>query len=364
MLFRSNTDFINTCVKRKLNNGLLYSTLNTLQSSGYLKLISNYNKKTTLKVNFSPDKLKTFIKKTHNFSIKELLLYLVKKHGRVIFNKAVNINLTDISKELNFNLNIIKENFEKLNDLGVLTFKKSVSGNYVTLAAQRVSTDRLQIDFKKINSAYLLGQKKIEKMLGFVFTKECRFKYILNYFGEDTTGYSCGKCDVCKRGQNFSDSTTDYLKEIILGTINQNENILCENDLIKILKGESNKSSYIKLDYYGSCINYSKEELINILENLYVDKFLLKPGKRNESIKITNKGRESISKHDNEDKGFDEIDYKYNENLELYAQLKNVRQNTAKKFLQKPALICPDEILRSEERRVGKECRSRWSPYH
>src|SRR2546422_5248149 len=24
----------------------------------------------------------------------------------------------------------------------------------------------------------------------------------------------------------------------------------------------------------------------------------------------------------------------------------------------------PDLILRSEERRVGKECRSRWSPYH
>ena len=24
----------------------------------------------------------------------------------------------------------------------------------------------------------------------------------------------------------------------------------------------------------------------------------------------------------------------------------------------------PDSLLRSEERRVGKECRSRWSPYH
>ena len=23
-----------------------------------------------------------------------------------------------------------------------------------------------------------------------------------------------------------------------------------------------------------------------------------------------------------------------------------------------------DDIIRSEERRVGKECRSRWSPYH
>ena len=29
---------------------------------------------------------------------------------------------------------------------------------------------------------------------------------------------------------------------------------------------------------------------------------------------------------------------------------------------QVPALL--DERFRSEERRVGKECRSRWSPYH
>ena len=27
-------------------------------------------------------------------------------------------------------------------------------------------------------------------------------------------------------------------------------------------------------------------------------------------------------------------------------------------------LLNPLEVLRSEERRVGKECRSRWSPYH
>ena len=28
------------------------------------------------------------------------------------------------------------------------------------------------------------------------------------------------------------------------------------------------------------------------------------------------------------------------------------------------AFKSPDDTLRSEERRVGKECRSRWSPYH
>src|SRR5256886_10329986 len=29
-----------------------------------------------------------------------------------------------------------------------------------------------------------------------------------------------------------------------------------------------------------------------------------------------------------------------------------------------PAALLPDARRRSEERRVGKECRSRWSPYH
>ena len=35
-------------------------------------------------------------------------------------------------------------------------------------------------------------------------------------------------------------------------------------------------------------------------------------------------------------------------------------------FLFKPDLSKEnlDKVIRSEERRVGKECRSRWSPYH
>ena len=28
------------------------------------------------------------------------------------------------------------------------------------------------------------------------------------------------------------------------------------------------------------------------------------------------------------------------------------------------AIMLGDKVIRSEERRVGKECRSRWSPYH
>ena len=32
--------------------------------------------------------------------------------------------------------------------------------------------------------------------------------------------------------------------------------------------------------------------------------------------------------------------------------------------LTNEAFLIADQTVRSEERRVGKECRSRWSPYH
>ena len=37
---------------------------------------------------------------------------------------------------------------------------------------------------------------------------------------------------------------------------------------------------------------------------------------------------------------------------------------TAFDFIQSFGNVKPEIIARSEERRVGKECRSRWSPYH
>ena len=55
--------------------------------------------------------------------------------------------------------------------------------------------------------------------------------------------------------------------------------------------------------------------------------------------------------------------------LETFRQaLQNVWSNKLRTFLTMLGIIigvmAVIVIVRSEERRVGKECRSRWSPYH
>ena len=48
------------------------------------------------------------------------------------------------------------------------------------------------------------------------------------------------------------------------------------------------------------------------------------------------------------------------------AQIKNCSLSISKSFFNSPISLATAcwWLLRSEERRVGKECRSRWSPYH
>src|SRR3712207_7753850 len=41
-----------------------------------------------------------------------------------------------------------------------------------------------------------------------------------------------------------------------------------------------------------------------------------------------------------------------------------VEATTARHYVPRRGTVVGKENVRSEERRVGKECRSRWSPYH
>ena len=43
---------------------------------------------------------------------------------------------------------------------------------------------------------------------------------------------------------------------------------------------------------------------------------------------------------------------------------RNMLQKAADESTLKNVLVMKQAWVRSEERRVGKECRSRWSPYH
>ena len=50
--------------------------------------------------------------------------------------------------------------------------------------------------------------------------------------------------------------------------------------------------------------------------------------------------------------------------MQMIQESRRLRLNESPEFKQIIERARTDALTRSEERRVGKECRSRWSPYH
>lgn len=345
-----NPEFISSYCKRDVSRGLLHTVLRSLDNAGYLKIISEFNRKSTLQVNLEKSRLKSFIKNSSSNNIREVLLSLLREYSNEILISKINLNLPSLAHKLDMREDDLEETLITLDNLGIVTYKKSLAKENVMLTTPRVKTERLIIDYKKINENYLHLQKKIEQMVDFVYSNECRFKYILRYFGEDVQNYRCGKCDHCTADENLTASTSEYLKELILNTIGESPEALDETSLIKILLGTEVSERLQKLSSFGSCSNYTKKDLKVVLHNLISTGVITKKG-NNKNLqgisgsftqKILTTGGSSTANDSYED---------YEKNLELFNSLREIRAKTAKKFLQSVNIICPDEIMREVVRK-------------
>ncbi|MCB9247417.1 MAG: RecQ family zinc-binding domain-containing protein [Ignavibacteriales bacterium] len=67
---------------------------------------------------------------------------------------------------------------------------------------ERVDIKNLRLDKEDITNKILLAENKLNKIVDYVNSTDCRFKIILDYFGEVTENYFCGKCDNCGNLKN------------------------------------------------------------------------------------------------------------------------------------------------------------------
>jgi ATP-dependent DNA helicase RecQ len=341
--------YICTFCKKNLSYGLIHSALKMLESGGYIKLLSEFEKSASLQFSAKIENLKKFVKNSHDNTLNEIILSLIREYGSEIFTKPVNINLKKIANSSELELNEVEELFNHLQNLGFTEYNNPMGKDTVELIVPRVSADRLYLNYKKINELYLFQNKKLDEMLTYVYSNDCRFKFILNYFGENLENYNCGKCDNCTNLNNTLVKhleAFEHLKELILKTVfHLNENNT-EKKIIDVLKGTSDSILLRNIETFGSSINYSRDEiksaLFYLLHNSYIQKDIT--GRK---IVLTEKGKTELIKTNGillKDDA--EIIKEYEINLELFNILREEREKVSKKFSQANYLVCPDEILR------------------
>ncbi|OGU37266.1 MAG: hypothetical protein A2315_07025 [Ignavibacteria bacterium RIFOXYB2_FULL_35_12] len=336
-------DFLSKYCKREVSRGLLLTSIKILEGSGYFKLISDYERKSEIQIIMEKNKLKEFIKNCPQDNLKDVLLIMLRDFGSEIYFKSIKISQSDLTNKFSITENELDEILSLLDTMGIIAFKKSAAKDNVILSSPRVNADKLTLDYKKLNESYLYGQKKIDSMVQYVFTRECRFKFILNYFGENLPEYKCGKCDICTSGESYSEATINYLEEIILQTLLESKGGLTQNELIRIIYGNTRDETNKKISTFGTCSNHEINDLKMIVINLLAKGKIIRGDHNSRKFFLSSSVQKELQPSFWEE---DNRNYHYEEDLELYNLLREVRKKASERYLQTSYLICPDNLLK------------------
>jgi len=336
-------DFLSKYCKREVNRGLLLTSIKILEGLGYFKLISDYERKSEIQIIMEKNKLKEFIKNCPQDNLKDVLLIMLRDFGSEIYFKSIKISQSDLTNKFSITENELDEILSLLDTMGIIAFKKSAAKDNVILSSPRVNADKLTLDYKKLNESYLYGQKKIDSIVQYVFTRECRFKFILNYFGENLPEYKCGKCDICTSGESFSEATINYLEEIILQTLLESKGGLTQNELIRIIHGNTRDETNKKISTFGTCSNHEINDLKMIVINLLAKGKIIRGDHNSRKFFLSSSVQKELQPSFWEE---DNRNYHYEEDLELYNLLREVRKKASERYLQTSYLICPDDLLK------------------
>ncbi|MBP2133500.1 ATP-dependent DNA helicase RecQ [Methanomicrobium sp. W14] len=139
--------------------------------------------------------------------------------------------------------------------------------------------------------------KKLEAMTSFCESHECRVKTFLDYFGEDTGGFSCGICDNCLNPSEEFDGT-DIAKKVIkcVESLGIPFGI---GHIADVLRGSKNRKvkekGHDKSPLFGQGKAFSKEEWESYIKEIIRLGYLSRSGSRYPVVVMNEKSLDVIS---------------------------------------------------------------------
>ncbi len=337
-----NLQYIKLHTKQDISGAILNSALKYLEDAGYIILNSAYRSLNKIKILFTETRLKNFIKGTSNELMRDVLLYFIRNYGKEIFSKLIAIDLVALQTETGLTKQETFDTIINLEFLGILEFSKADGKESISLNKPRVRVEDLKLNYKLINELYISSKQKLDKMVDFVYTNDCRFSYILKYFGEEANNYKCGKCDNCLKQNGSNESSTSYIKEKVEDLLNEELYELTEKQIADILLGKGKLIEQKNNRYFNSLMQYTKEDIAQAIRILVAENKIQVKSEGRNKLYFTLKNNvpqiqvsETISSHE---KGFEN-------NIELYHLLRELREKASKKFLQSANIICSDDVL-------------------
>ncbi len=333
-------NFYALLLRNGITKGQIDNILAVLEASGYLERNSDFERGHFARILLPMQRLESYTKSFADNRFRDLLAILMRTHGALILSEKVRINTLKIAEEMDLDKNSVSQLLDELGNMGILHYEKPSGFQTVKLKGARIKSDELNLDTQKFSALTENQNRKLNAIIDYVNAEECRFRVILKYFGEDASGFKCGKCDIC-RNDNLTDKINlEFFQEKVLETIHENEGRIRLKVLVDILKGKDSKRDYSVYSNFGCARHFGKELIEDSVGYLISQNAVTEI---NGMLALTEKGKAYFAA----DTGTSpEKQDSYEEKLKLFNLLRNARKEASQKFSQPVNLICSDELLR------------------
>ena len=134
--------------------------------------------------------------------------------------------------------------------------------------------------------------KRLQTLVSWTTSTECRRKELLSYFGEEYEKQNCGMCDNCHNSEMDRIDLTEPAQKFLSGVYRTNQ-IFGEVYIVDVLRGSKRKrildNDHDKIKTYGKGSEYNKEQW-RYLAHQFLKHELLERDSRYGSLRLTKKG--------------------------------------------------------------------------
>ena len=169
-----------------------YNALQLLSRAGYIEWADAEENQSRVMITCRRDELYGL----HIPPTADRLLGLLLRSYTGIFSEYAFIDESRLAVELGATEEEISEALITLSRARVLSFIPRKFIPYVTFVQRRLDNDEIVLPHAVYADRRREMEQRLQTMIGYLNTAECRSRYLLNYFGE-TQARECGQCDNC-----------------------------------------------------------------------------------------------------------------------------------------------------------------------
>ena len=260
-----------------INAKIVVAVLNLFEKFGVIKRnkISTSGK---IKFTSSKDRIIEYYNNV-NDEKREVLEAILRSLPPEVFHNEVALNIVEMKQKHYLSDYAVESTLKAMEFSGLIEFENPNSELSFEFPLKRVFWYKLPIDYKKVDKRREFAFKKLNHVLQYAETKDCKRNYILKYFSENDFTGTCGHCTSCKSQKKMTTleaSKQEFVKNHIMLAVNEYHNKFTENAVVDYILGI--RTNYLKRlgaergKYYGVCKGLQKADVVFEVSKLITEK--------------------------------------------------------------------------------------------